>query len=71
MLRNLDRRVEVVVPVTDPEIRAYLINTVLESYLKDNVNAKVLRADGSYRAVPNGSEPFDAQIFFAGRDVPD
>ena len=71
MLRNLDRRVEVVVPVTDPEIRAYLINTVLESYLKDNVNAKVLRADGAYRAVPNGTEPFDAQIFFAGRDVPD
>jgi polyphosphate kinase len=48
MYRNLSRRVEVLVPIKDPRLRQFLRDTVLNSYLKDNVNARELRADGTY-----------------------
>ena len=46
MPRNLDRRVELVVPVVDPEHRARLTE-ILDVYFADNVKARELRADGS------------------------
>lgn len=68
MMRNLDRRVEVLVPVLDSTIKQYLRDEVLQTYLRDNVNARILRADGSYKAV-SGGEPVDAQSYFIGSDV--
>ncbi len=68
MQRNLDRRVEIIVPILDPEIKLYLKDTLLDAYLRDNVNAAVLRADGSYKRVTDG-ERFDAQMFFVGKDI--
>ena len=70
MLRNLDRRVEVVVPVNDPVMKDYLKNTLLDAYLRDNVNARELKSDGSYKRVDGGGEPFDAQMFFVGQEIP-
>lgn len=70
MHRNLDRRVEVAVPILDPEIKDYLRNVVIESYLKDNVNSKALRPDGTYRKIAAGnSTPVDAQMAFVGDDI--
>ena len=59
-----------VVPILDADIRRYLKETVLEAYLKDNVNARILKPDGSYRRLSNGgTDAFDAQMFFAGREI--
>ncbi|MGD9631307.1 MAG: polyphosphate kinase 1 [Pyrinomonadaceae bacterium] len=71
MQRNLDRRVEVLLPILDADIRKYLKDEVLAAYLKDNVNARELRPDGTYRKipVPKGSAPFDSQMEFVGRDI--
>ena len=70
MQRNLDRRVEVVVPVKDDKIRRYLKENILDVYLRDNVNARVLRPDGSYKSVSNnGSDAFSAQMHFVGQDI--
>ncbi|HYT49026.1 MAG TPA: polyphosphate kinase 1 [Pyrinomonadaceae bacterium] len=71
MYRNLDRRVEVVCPVEDPKLRAYLKDEVLNAYLRDNVNARELQSDGSYRRVlPQfDDDRFDSQMYFEGRDV--
>ncbi|MCA1643181.1 MAG: polyphosphate kinase 1 [Acidobacteria bacterium] len=68
MTRNLDRRVEVVAPVTDPSLRRYLKDVVLAVYLRDNAKARELRSDGSYaRVLPApGEEPFDSQTHFEG-----
>ncbi len=44
MERNLDRRVEVVTPVTDPELQSRLLQ-VLELDLADDTNSWVLRPD--------------------------
>ncbi|PYT01693.1 MAG: polyphosphate kinase 1 [Acidobacteria bacterium] len=68
MLRNVDRRVEVLAPILDPDIKAFLKDVYLDAYLRDNVNARALRPDGTYRKLP-GAEPFDAQMFFVGHDV--
>lgn len=72
MLRNLNRRVEVICPVRDPKLRRYLKDEVLGAYLRDNVQARELLPDGSYlRVLPNdGEEPFDSQSHFEGRDLP-
>ncbi len=70
MQRNLDRRVEVVLPILDPEIKSYLKNSLLDAYLRDNVNARALRPDGTYRKLPGSdTAPFDAQMFFVGQDI--
>jgi polyphosphate kinase len=63
MERNLDRRVEVLVPVRDPELRDHLRNGVLASLLADTHRAAILQADGSYvRAEPPpGEPPFSSQ----------
>ena len=68
MARNLDRRVEVVVPVLDPSLKYYLKDLVLAAYLRDNVKARVMNSDGSYVQPETGSgeEPFNSQLFFEG-----
>ncbi|MFA1610114.1 polyphosphate kinase 1 [Halobellus rubicundus] len=47
MTRNLDRRVEAVTPIEDPEIEAEL-ESLLERYLADDRKAWLMRPDGSY-----------------------
>jgi polyphosphate kinase len=70
MNRNLDRRVEVVVPIKDPKIRHYLKENILDVYLRDTVNARILRPDGSYKRISaNAAEPFSAQTHFVGKDI--
>ena len=68
MTRNLDRRVEVVAPVLDPQLKKYLKDTVLDAYLRDNVKARVMKSDGTYEMPPMapGEEPFNSQLFFEG-----
>ncbi len=71
MHRNLDRRVEAVVPVNDKNILRYLKDRVLAAYLQDNQNAQVLASDGSYRKIEieQGVAPFDSQMYFVGHDI--
>lgn len=71
MMRNLNRRVEVVCPVQDPQLRQYLKDEALEAYLKDNVNASELLPDGSYLRVlkDDEDEVFDSQMYFEGREI--
>ncbi|HEX3467526.1 MAG TPA: hypothetical protein VHT05_05555, partial [Candidatus Elarobacter sp.] len=69
MGRNLDRRVEAVVPVLDPIIAELLCTDVLDVLFTDNVKARVLRSDGSYerRHVLPGEERVEAQQVFLKR----
>ena len=68
MTRNLDRRVEVVTPVLDVNLKRHLKEVVLAAYLKDNVKARVLNADGNYERVPmsRGEASFNSQLHFEG-----
>ena len=51
MDRNLSRRVEVVFPIEPPELKQRLIKEILATCLADNVKARELLPDGSYRRV--------------------
>ncbi len=65
MPRNLDRRVEVLFPVNDPAIRRAIIDTILEVYMKDTVNMRMLNQDGDYTRVwpLQGETPCNAQAW--------
>lgn len=54
MERNLDRRVETLTPVRDPEIREHLRDVVLKTYLQDTDRAMVLDSAGHYER-PGGA----------------
>jgi polyphosphate kinase len=66
MPRNLDRRVEVVTPVENANLKAYLKNEYLAAYLRDNVKARELTSDGFYKRVfPEANEmEFNCQLSF-------
>jgi polyphosphate kinase len=57
MPRNLDRRIELLVPVEDPPLKQRLVE-MLEVYYEDNVKARHLQADGTYNRpkLPRGSK---------------
>jgi polyphosphate kinase len=58
MPRNINRRVEVLFPVSEPRLIRYLRDAVLDTYLKDNVKARLMKKDGSFsRIKPKGNEP--------------
>src|SRR5262249_34925951 len=51
MDRNLSRRVEVVFPIEQQDLKQRLIREVVAISLADNVKARELLSDGSYRRV--------------------
>lgn len=61
--RNLLRRVETCFPILDPRLQERIYREVLDNYLRDNLNAWELDADGRYRKrVPAAGEaPHSAQ----------
>ncbi|HZZ56727.1 MAG TPA: polyphosphate kinase 1, partial [Opitutaceae bacterium] len=69
MPRNFFRRVEVVFPVVDPVLRTWVTSELLATELRDNMNAQVLQANGSYARPPRakGERPFSAQDNFVRR----
>jgi polyphosphate kinase len=66
MPRNLDRRVEVVTPVENTNLKNYLKNEYLAAYLRDNVKARELKPDGFYERVESDANemPFNVQLSF-------
>ena len=56
MARNLDRRVELLIPIEDAACKRRLLD-VLDYYFQDNVKAKQLLPDGSYTPVTAGDQP--------------
>ncbi len=66
MPRNLNRRVEVLFPVTSPRLVARLRDEILETYLADRATARHMRSDGTYtRKSTEGG--LDSQSWFLGQ----
>jgi polyphosphate kinase len=62
MPRNLDRRIEILFPIEDREIKERVIQEVLRLYWRDNVKVRTLQLDGTYKLAKRGSaEPVRAQ----------
>ncbi len=63
MPRNLDRRIELLFPIEQPEPRRKVLEA-LDAMFLDNVKARRLLPDGTHKRKrpPKGEEPFRAQI---------
>jgi polyphosphate kinase len=65
MGRNLDRRVETMVPVLDPLIAQTIYGNIMAVIAADNVKARELQPDGTYvRLHARGEMRVDAQMVF-------
>lgn len=65
MPRNLNERVEVLFPIEEPQMIRYIRDDVLATYFRDNVKARLMLSDGTYkRVVPEGQPEVNVQESF-------
>ena len=64
MARNMDRRVETMVPITNPGVHAQILEQIMKMNIKDNTQAWKLGAEGSWKRVATGGKKFSAHDYF-------
>ncbi len=64
MPRNLDRRIELVFPIDDPDLKQRAFSA-LDTFLSDNTNARIMMPDTTYQHVNRrGKRAFSSQLTF-------
>lgn len=65
MTRNLEKRVELLIPIEEKTIKRRLVK-ILETYFKDNQNAYHILPDGTSKPITpkKGEKPFRSQEYF-------
>ncbi len=64
MPRNLNGRVETLVPITNETVHAQILDQVMAASVRDTTNTWILRADGTYGRAEKKSKQFSAHTYF-------
>jgi polyphosphate kinase len=64
MARNMDWRVEAMVPIYNKTVHAQVLDQIMVMNLRDNLQSWELGADGAWRRVPPGPREFSAHDYF-------
>ncbi|WP_203072905.1 RNA degradosome polyphosphate kinase [Falsiroseomonas ponticola] len=64
MARNMDWRVETMVPIENATVHAQILDQVMVVNLQDSMQSWQLMADGTYRRLPPGAKPVSAHEYF-------
>lgn len=64
MTRNLDRRVEALIPIKDQTLHQQILERIMVSYIKDNLQSSELLSDGTYKKLVSKNDMFSAHDFF-------
>ena len=64
MGRNMDRRVEAMVPIFNPTVHAQILGQIMTMDLRDTLQSWVLSSRGDWHRVAPGANPFSAHEYF-------
>jgi polyphosphate kinase len=65
MPRNMDRRLEILLPIENPTVHQQILDQIMIANLKDNMQSWLLDATGTYQRVqPQDDPPFSAHHYF-------
>ena len=64
MPRNLDRRIETMVPVENPTVHRQVLNQIMVANFKDQAQSWLAQSDGTYQRHELKNEGFSAHTYF-------